>query len=82
MKKVIAATIGLAFLTALSGAAFAQASNEDDPIIMDQKRKKKDAEELDKRYKSTLEKTRGDAPVQRIDPWSNMRGAEDSKTKR
>jgi hypothetical protein len=80
MKRVIAATIGLAFLTALSGAAFAQPANEDDPIVMDKKQKKKDAEEIDKRYKATLEKTRNDA-AGRLDPWSNMRGS-DSNTKR
>ena len=82
MKRLIAATVGVAFLTALIGAASAQPSNEDDPIIMEQKEKKKEAEELDKRYKSTLEKTRKDTPAERIDPWSNMRGANDPKAKR
>ena len=55
MKRLIAATVALA---ALTGPVFAQASNEDDPIIMDQKQKKKDAEAIDKQYKSTLDKTR------------------------
>jgi hypothetical protein len=79
MKRMIAATVVLA---ALTGNAFAQASKDDDPIIMDQKQKKLDAEEIDKKYKSTLDKTRKDTAATRADPWSNMRGADDSKTKR
>lgn len=79
MKIMIAATVVLA---ALTGIAFAQGSKDDDPIIMEQKQKKKDAEEIDKNYKSTLDKTRKDTAATRTDPWSNMRGADDSKTKR
>jgi hypothetical protein len=45
-------------------------------------RKKKDAEEIDKRYKSTLDQTSKDGPSGRIDPWANMRNSDDSKTKR
>ena len=78
MKKLIAATVVLAFLT---GPVFAQASKGDDPIILDQKQKKKDAEEIDKRYKSTLDKTRQETTAVKSDPWSNMRGADDSKAK-
>ena len=78
MKRLIVATVALAFLT---GPVFAQASKDDDPIIMDQKQKKKDAEEIDKRYKSTLDKTRQETTAVKTDPWSNMRGADDSKAK-
>ena len=80
MKRIIAATIVLA---SLSGGVFAQASkDDDDPIKMEQKQKKLEAEAIDKRYQSTLEKTRKDTAATRVDPWSNIRGAEDSKTKR
>lgn len=79
MKRIIAATVVLASLT---GGVFAQASKDDDPIIMEQKQKKLDAEAVDKKYRSTLDKTRQDTPTTRADPWSNMRGANDSKTKR
>ncbi len=79
MKIMIAATVVLA---ALTGIAFAQGSKDDDPIMMEQKQKKVDAEEIDKKYKSTLDKTRKDTAATRADPWSNMRGADDSKTKR
>jgi hypothetical protein len=79
MKRLIAATVALA---ALTGPVFAQASNESDPIIMEQKQKKKDAEAQDRQYKSTLERTRQETTAPRTDPWSNMRGTDDSKTKR
>ncbi len=79
MKRIIAATV---VLVSLTGGVFAQASNDDDPIIMEQKQKKLDAEAIDKRYKSTLDKTRQGTTATRVDPWSNIRGADDSKTKR
>ena len=79
MKRLIAATVALAVLT---GPVVAQPANEDDPIIMEQKQKKKDAEALDRQYKTTLEKTRKETTEPKSDPWSNMRGTDDSKTKR
>jgi len=79
MKRLIAATVALA---ALTGPVFAQPANEDDPIIVEQKNKKKDAEALDRQYKSTLDRTRQETTAPRTDPWSNMRGADDSKSKR
>ncbi len=81
MKRVIAATLGLAVLTAYS-AALAQESREDDPIIVEQKEKAKEREALDKRYKATLEQTRKDGPVERVDPWANMRGTPSAAGKR
>jgi hypothetical protein len=79
MKRLIAATVALGVLT---GPVVAQPAKEDDPIIMDQKQKKKDAEALDRQYKTTLEKTRKETTEPKSDPWSNMRGTDDSKTKR
>lgn len=77
-------SIGAILLAMLAGPAFAQQPSmaNKDPMVLDQEQKLKDREEVDKRYKSTLEKTRQDTPVVRNDPWSNMRGANDSKTKR
>ena len=80
MKRLIAATLMLAFLT---GPVFAQASRDDDPIIMQDKQRAKDAEDVDKQYKKTLDKTRrATEATSRTDPWSNMRGTDDSKPKR
>ena len=80
MKRIIAATIVLASLT---GGVFAQTSKDDDePIKMEQRQKKLEAEAVDKRYQSTLDKTRKDTAATPVDPWSNIRGASDAKPKR
>jgi len=72
MRKLVASAIMLAIL---SGPVFAQQSRDDDPIMIQEREKKQQAEALDKQYKRTLDQTRkeGDAPV-RSDPWANMRG--------
>ena len=80
MKRLIAATVVLA---ALTGVVFAQEPKEDEPLVLEQKQKKKDAEAIDRQYKSTLDKTNRNAVETRpADPWQNMRGTDDSKTKR
>jgi hypothetical protein len=69
----------------LAGPVYAQQPDmkDKDPMILDQEQKKKDAEEVDRRYKSTLDRTNRNTPENRpADPWSNMRGSDDSKTKR
>jgi len=82
MKRIIAATVVLASLTGPGFAQQQQQQKDDDPAVMEQKQKKLEAEAVDKRYKSTLDKTRQDTTATRVDPWSNIRGADDSKTKR
>ena len=78
MKRLIVATLLLVPMTA---PAFAQASRDDDPIIMQDKNRKKEAEEVDKQYTRTLDKTSKPTTGVRADPWSNMRGpADDPKT--
>jgi len=79
MKRLIAATLGLAVLT---GPVFAQQSRDDDPVIMQDKNKKRDADAIDRQYKSTLDNTRATIQEPRTDPWQNMRGSADSKPKR
>ena len=80
MKRLLAATIVLASLT---GDAFAQrAQKDDDPAVIEHRQKKLDAEAIDKQYRSALDRTRKEATEVRVDPWSNMRGPGDSKTKR
>jgi hypothetical protein len=44
--------------------------------------RRKDDEAIDKQYKATLKRTHRDAVETRTDPWTNMRGPDDSKTKR
>jgi hypothetical protein len=74
--------IGLVLLAAFAGPVFAQQPMPDDPAVLDRIQKKKDAEALDKQYKSTLKSTDQAATPVRSDPWQNMRGTDDSKTKR
>jgi hypothetical protein len=49
---------------------------------VEDKQKIKDAEAIDKQYKSTLGSTDPAATPVRVDPWQNMRGTDDSKAKR
>jgi hypothetical protein len=80
MKRLLAATLALAFFT---GPVFAQPARDDDPVILKDKAKTRDAEDIDRQYKSTLDKTRKTTQeTTRTDPWSNMRGGDDSKAKR
>ncbi len=67
-------------LAILSGPAFAQRSRDDDPIMIQERDKKQQAEALDKQYKKTLDQTRKESDAPRNnDPWSNMRGQNDGK---
>jgi hypothetical protein len=81
MKRLKLSAILLAML---AGQAYAQQQPmaDKDPIVLEQERKKKDAADIDKQYKSTLEKTNQAVAPVRNDPWSSMRGPDDSKTKR
>ena len=82
MKRLIAATLLLAVSTSLAGVAFAQHSHGNSPIAVEETEKKKDAEAIDKQYKSALDRTKEATSASRLDPWSNMRGTDDSKAKR
>jgi len=83
MKKALLCAIGLAYLTVVGGAAFAQdARQDDDPVVLEQKRKRREADDVDKRYKSTLQRTQGSTPAAPVDPWSNMRGGDNANGKR
>jgi hypothetical protein len=72
MRKLVASAVMLAIL---SGPVFAQQSRDDDPITIQEREKKQQAEALDKQYKKTLDQTRKESDTPRNnDPWSNMRG--------
>lgn len=76
MKRLVISAIALGILSA---PAFAQKSN-DDPIVIQERDKKQQAEAVDKQYKRTLEQTRKDGDsATRNDPWANMRGPNDGK---
>jgi hypothetical protein len=75
MRKLVVSAIALGFLTS---PAFAQ-KRDDDPIMIQEREKKQQAEELDKQYKRTLNQTRKESDAPRNDPWANMRGSNDGK---
>jgi hypothetical protein len=85
MKTMI---VGAILAGCLSGAAYAQkgggAKPDDTPMQLEEKQKQRDADSVDRQYKSTLQRTRNGptAATPADDPWSNMRGGNDSKTKR
>jgi hypothetical protein len=70
-------------LGSLIGPVHAQQEDKsDNPLLLEEERRKKDFIDVDKQYKSTLQRTRQETKTAPHDPWSNMRGADDSKTKR
>jgi hypothetical protein len=83
MGTAVARTVvALVMLTAVAGPVFAAETIPDDPAVLERMQKKKDAEALDKQYRSTIKNTGTTATTVRADPWQNMRGPDDSKTKR
>lgn len=48
---------------------------------LDDQAKERDRESIDKAYRATLQKTRGNEPARVDDPWANMRGDGDAKPK-
>ena len=75
--------IGALMALPLAGPAFAQREDRT-PMQIEEDEKKKEAQAIDKQYKGTLERIRKNSPATQgpSDPWQNMRGADDSKTKR
>ena len=77
MRRLIASAVVLAIL---AEPVSAQKRRDDDPLIIMEREKQQQAQEVDKQYKRTLDRTRkdGDAPRSN-DPWANMRGPSDGK---
>ena len=75
--------VAIVLLAVIAGPAFAQRKGpERNPLAAEAEQKKKEAEVVDKQYKSVLKNTDQAAAPVRIDPWQNMRGAADSKANR
>jgi hypothetical protein len=76
--------VGAVMTGCLAGPVYAQQQKEDpNPLRREEIQRRKDDEAIDKQYKSTLQRTRKDTTETRSsDPWQNMRGGDDSKTKR
>ena len=76
--------VAIVMLAVVAGPTLAQERKAPpaNPLAVEDKQKIKDAEAIDKQYKSTLRKTDPAATSVRVDPWQNMRGTDDSKAKR
>ena len=75
MKKLV---LGAVALTILTAPAFAQ-MKDSDPIMVQEREKKQEAERLDQQYKRTLDRTRKENETARSDPWANMRAPKEDK---
>ena len=79
MRAIILGAVAVAYL---AGPVYAQGDKDKNPLAVEEQQKKKEAEAVEKEYNATR-KYRDQAPTpMRNDPWQNMRGADDSKTKR
>jgi hypothetical protein len=76
--------VAIVMLAVVAGPTLAQERKAPpaNPLAVEDKQKIKDAEAIDKQYKSTLGSTDPAATPVRVDPWQNMRGTDDSKAKR
>jgi hypothetical protein len=76
--------VAIVMLAVVAGPTLAQQGKAPpaNPLAVEDKQKIKDAEAIDKQYKSTLRSTDPAATPVHVDPWQNMRGTDDSKAKR
>jgi hypothetical protein len=76
--------VAIVMLAVVAGPTLAQERKAPpaNPLAVEDKQKIKDAEAIDKQYKSTLRSTDPAATPVHVDPWQNMRGTDDSKAKR
>jgi hypothetical protein len=74
--------VAIVLLAIIAGPVFAQEKPSDNPLAVEEQQKKKEAEEVDKKYNAMRKNRDQAATPTRTDPWQNMRGADDSKTKR
>jgi hypothetical protein len=68
-------------LANIAGPVLAQEKPSDNPLAVDEQQKKKEADAVEKQYNATRKFRDQAATPTRSDPWQNMRGADDSKTK-
>ena len=81
MNKLL---FGATALVVLATSAFAQkgmASKDSEPLMILEREKKQQAEQVDRQYQRAIERSRkgGDTAAARSDPWANMRAPNDGK---
>lgn len=80
MRKLIIGLFALAVLAVPAQAQAQRRGNAAEPPSPEEIQKKRDQAELDHQYKNALKRTSSDnAAATRVDPWANMRGANDAK---
>jgi hypothetical protein len=89
MRAIKTIIVGALLAGYLAGPVYAQGmspeKDDESPLKLEEKQKRLEAASVDKQYKSTLQRTRGNgstAAAPADDPWSNMRGTTDTKPKR
>jgi hypothetical protein len=84
MKRLIVVTLAAVALTALMGPVYAQRSRSAPKNAHDaeEQQKQLEAERIDRQYKATLKRMDNKTENAVVDPWKDMRGTDDSKTKR
>ena len=75
MKRLLFGAVALAVLAAPASAQ----KRDDDPLMILEREKKQQAEQLDQQYKRTLDRTRKENEAARSDPWANMRAPKEDK---
>ena len=73
--------VAIVLLAIIAGPVLAEEKPSDNPLAVDEQQKKKDALEVEKQYNATRKFRDQAATPTRSDPWQNMRGPDDSKTK-
>jgi hypothetical protein len=81
MARIIVAIMLMAFVAVTAGPAFAQKKEDNSPVAVEAREKKKAAEAVDQQYKATLKRTGKDDAPAHVDPWQKMRGTDASKPK-
>jgi len=79
MARLIVAIVLLAII---AGPVFAQQKPAENPLAAEDRERKKEAEKVDKQYNAMRKHFDQAATPTNVDPWQNMRGANDPKAKK
>ena len=79
MRKLIAVTVAL---LALAGTVHAVYAKDKTPLQIEDEQRAQERARIEKQYDTALKKTDKTVAAPAVnDPWANMRGTDDSKTK-
>ena len=86
MTVVKTLLVGAVAAACFAGPVYAQSGKaakgpDATPMQLDDAAKERDRESVDRQYRTTLQKTRGNEPARADDPWANIRGDADVKPK-